>query len=346
MVTLISNCDLFFLKAAFSIKSNEKETYGKEMFFMVNKSTSTYSIQTMKKFKKRLYENRYLYLIFMLPFLYYIVFKYGAMSWLLLAFKDFNARAGLWGSDWVGFEHFISFFETPDFFRLLRNTVLLSVYNIIFAFPIPIILALMINDVKQAGFKKAVQSITYLPHFFSIVIICGMVVNFLTSEGLINQIIMFFGGESVNFLTNPDWFRPIYIISGIWQTAGWSSIMYLAALTGIDPQLYESAVIDGASKLQQTVFISIPSIAPIISIQLLLSIGGILSVGYEKIILLYNGATYETADVISTYVYRRGLVDADYGYGTAVSLFQAIISLILIISANKAADKIGQTSLW
>lgn len=298
------------------------------------------------KIKKQLSENKYLYLIFLLPFLYYIVFKYGAMAWLTLAFKNFNARAGLAGSPWVGLKHFESFFATPDFFRLLKNTVLLSVYNILFSFPVPILLALMINEVQQSKFKKLVQSVTYLPHFFSTVIICGMLVNFLTSEGLINQIAVFFGGQPLNFLTEPKWFRTVYISSGIWQTAGWGSIMYLAALTGIDPQLYESAVIDGANKLQQTRYISIPCIAPIISIQLLLSIGGILSVGYEKIILLYNGATYETADVISTYVYRRGLQGADYGYGTAVSLFQSVISLALIVSANKVADKVGQTSLW
>ena len=295
---------------------------------------------------KRIKENKFLYLLFALPFLYYIVFKNGAMAWLLLAFKDFSARKGLWGSEWVGFEHFVNFFSTPDFFRLLRNTVLLSLYNLIFSFPVPVFLALMINEVQQKPFKKAVQSITYLPHFFSTVIICGMLVNFLTSDGLINQIIVTFGGQPVNFLTDPRWFRTIYIASGIWQSAGWGSIMYLAALTGVDPQLYESAVIDGATKVQQTRYISLPSITPIISIQLLLSIGSMLTVGYEKIILLYNGSTYETADIISTYVYRRGLLGADYGYGTAVSLFQSVISLVLIVVSNKIAAKVGETSLW
>lgn len=296
--------------------------------------------------RKRLWDNKYLYLIFLLPFVYYILFKYGAMAWLLLAFKDFNARKGLWGSAWVGLKHFQAFFATPDFSKLLINTVLLSVYNLIFSFPVPILLALMINEVQQKRLKKVVQSVTYLPHFFSTVIICGMLVNFLTSDGMINQIITALGGTPINFLTEPKWFRTIYIASGVWQSAGWGSIMYLAALTGIDPQLYESAVIDGATKLQQTWFISLPSITPIISIQLLLSIGGILSVGYEKIILLYNGATYATADVISTYVYRRGLQGADYGYGTAVSLFQSVISLILIVASNKIAAKVGETSLW
>lgn len=296
--------------------------------------------------KKRIWESRELYLLFALPFLYYVIFKYGAMVWLTLAFKDFNARLGLWDSAWVGLKHFRAFFNTPDFSRLLRNTLLLSVYNLIFSFPVPILLALMINEVKQAKFKKAVQSITYLPHFFSTVIICGMLVNFLTADGMINQFIGLLGNKPIPFLTEPGWFRTIYISSGIWQSAGWGSIMYLAALSGVDPQIYESAVIDGASKLQQVRYISLPSIAPIISIQLLLSIGSMLSIGYEKIILLYNGATYETADVISTYVYRRGLIAADYGYGTAVSLFQSVFCLILIVSANKAAKKLGGTSLW
>ncbi len=298
------------------------------------------------KIWKQLKDNRYLYLIFFLPFVYFIVFKYGAMGWLLLAFKDFNARVGLWGSKWVGLAHFRNFFSTPDFSRLLRNTILLSVYNLLFSFPVPIILALMINEVRQKKFKKIVQSISYLPHFFSTVIICGMLVNFLTIDGLINNIVTLFGGHPINFLTEPKWFRTIYIASGIWQGAGWGSIMYLAALSGVDPQLYESAVIDGATRIKQIWYISLPSITPIISIQLLLSLGGILSVGYEKVILLYNGSTYETADIISSYVYRRGLQGADYGYGTAVSLFQSVISLVLIVISNKIAAKVGQTSLW
>lgn len=170
------------------------------------------------RIKKRLKESKYLYLLFALPFLYFIVFKYGAMAWLLLAFKDFNARVGLWESEWVGFAHFRAFFETPDFWRLLRNTVLLSVYNLIFSFPVPIILALMINEVQQKHFKKAVQSITYLPHFFSTVIICGMLVNFLTTDGLINNLIVALGGSPISFLTEPKWFRTIYIVSGVWQS--------------------------------------------------------------------------------------------------------------------------------
>lgn len=297
---------------------------------------------------RRIKESKQLYLIFLLPFIYFVVFRYGAMGWLLLAFKNFDPTKGLMGSDWVGLKHFIDFFSMPDFWRLLRNTLLISIYSILFSFPIPIILALMVNEVGNRRFKKVVQSVTYLPHFFSVVIICGMIVDFLTADGLINKIIMFFGGQPISFLTDPKWFRTIYIVSGIWQGAGWGSIMYLAALNGVDPQLYESAVIDGASKLQQIRHISLPAIMPIISVQLLMNIGSLLSVGYEKIILLYNGATYETADVISTYVYRRGLQGADYGYGTAVNLFQSVISLILVVIANKVANKVsdGEGGLW
>ena len=296
----------------------------------------------------RLWQSRQLYVIFALPLLYFLIFRYGAMGWLTLAFKDYNAVEGLWGSEWVGLKHFIDFFNMPEFWKLLRNTLLISLYSLIFSFPVPIILALMINEVGNRFFKKSVQSITYLPHFFSTVIICGMLVDFLTTDGMINRIIVAFGGEPISFLTDPKWFRTIYIASGIWQGAGWGSIMYLAALNSVDTQLYESAVIDGANKVQQAWYISLPAILPIISVQLLLNIGSMLSVGYEKIILLYNGATYETADVISTYVYRRGLQGADYGYGTAVSLFQSVVSLILVIIANRFANKVseGEGALW
>ncbi len=302
----------------------------------------------LQSMRRKIKQSGQLYAIFFLPLVYFLVFRYGAMGWLLLAFKDFDPIKGLMGSDWVGLSHFVEFFSMPDFWKLLRNTLLISIYSILFSFPVPIILALLVNEVGSRRFKKVVQSITYLPHFFSVVIVCGMIVDFLTADGLINRVIVFFGGQPISFLTDPKWFRTIYVVSGIWQGAGWGSIMYLAALNGVDPQLYESAVIDGASKIQQIGHISLPAIMPIISVQLLMNIGSLLSVGYEKIILLYNGATYETADVISTYVYRRGLQGADYGYGTAVNLFQSVISLLLVIIANKAANRLsdGEGGLW
>ncbi|MDO4444424.1 MAG: ABC transporter permease subunit [Bacillota bacterium] len=297
--------------------------------------------------KKMLWKNRFLYLMLLLPLLYFFVFKYGAIGWLGIAFKRFNAKAGLWGSPWVGFKYFKMFLEDPYFFTVLKNTIVISLCSLCFYFPVPIILALLINEVKNQRRKKAVQTITYLPYFISTVVVCNLAMYIFATDGIINDIVVnVFGGEAKTFLSDPGWFRPIYIITEIWQNAGWGSIIYLAALSGVDQQLYEAAAIDGASRWKQVIHISIPGISSIISIQLLLTLGRMLNVGYEKILLLYNGSTYSTADIISTYVYRRGLIDANYSYGAAISIFQAIISLILICCANKAADKIGATSLW
>lgn len=296
--------------------------------------------------KKRLKDSKYLYLIFALPLIYILIFKYGAIFWLSIAFKNYNAFAGLAASKWIGFKYFKLFIDDPYFWKLIRNTILLNTNMIVFFFPVPIILALMINDLQNRHLKKFIQTVTYLPYFLSTVVVCGLLVTTLSSDGIFNTVINLFGGETVSFLTTPGWFRPIYVLSEIWQKAGWGSIIYLAALTGINTQLYEASMIDGANKWQQTWHVSIPGIAPVISIQLLLTLGRILSVGYEKILLLYNGSTYETADVISTYVFRRGIMGADYSYGTAVGLFQAVIGLVLVVLANKAARKIGQTSLW
>lgn len=245
-----------------------------------------------------------------------------------------------------GLKWFRAFVEDPYFWNIVKNTILLNLWMLAFCFPAPILLALMINEVKQKRFKKFAQTISYLPYFLSTVVVCGFITNVLASDGLVNQLISALGMEKVSFLMEPGWFRPIYVISELWQGCGWGSIIYLAALSGVDQQLYEAAAIDGANKLKQLWHISLPGIAPVISIQFLLTVGRLLTVGYEKIILLYNGATYETADVISTYVYRRGLIEANYSYGAAVSIFQAVIALILVVSANRAARKIGQTSLW
>lgn len=301
----------------------------------------------LKHVRKELWRNRFLYLMLALPLLYFFVFKYGAIGWLGIAFKRFNARAGLWGSDWVGFKYFEMFLKDPYFFTVLKNTIVISLWSLVFYFPVPIILALLINEVKSHRRKKVVQTVTYLPYFISTVVVCNLAMYIFATDGIVNDIITnVFGGTAKTFLSDPAWFRPIYIITEIWQNAGWGSIIYLAALAGVDQQLYEAAAIDGASRLKQVIHISIPGISSIISIQLLLTLGRMLNVGYEKILLLYNGATYSTADIISTYVYRRGLIDANYSYGAAISVFQAIVSLILICCANKAADKIGATSLW
>lgn len=287
-----------------------------------------------------------LYLLIALPLLYFIVFKYGAISWMSIAFKDYRSALGFIKSKWVGFKYFDLFLSDPYFWKLIRNTLIINLYQLVFFFPFPIILALMINEMRLKRMRKLIQTISYLPYFFSTVVVCGLVVNYLSSEGLINNIIASFGGSRIPFMTTPSWFRTIYTASEIWQRAGWGSIIYLAALAGVDVELYEASLIDGATRWKQMLYISLPSIAPVISIQLLLTLGSILSVGYEKILLLYNGSTLETADVISTYIYRRGLISAEYSYGAAVGIFQAVIALLLIFVANKAADKLGSTSLW
>ena len=295
---------------------------------------------------KNIYRSRYLYLLFAFPLLYFIVFKYGAMAWLSIAFFDYNAFLGFAGSKFVGIKYFKQFIMDPYFWNILKNTVVLNLWMLVLYFPTPIILALLINEVKNKHFKKMAQTISYMPYFLSTVVVCGFITTILSNDGLINHVISSLGLEKVQFLMEPGWFRPVYVISEIWQQCGWGSIIYLAALAGVDSQLYEAAAIDGAGKWKQLIHVSIPGIAPVISIQLLLTVGKLLTVGYEKILLLYTGATYSTADVISTYVYRRGLMEANYSYGSAVSIFQAVMALILVVLANKAARKVGQTSLW
>lgn len=290
--------------------------------------------------------SRQLYMLIALPIVYFAVFKYGAISWMSIAFKDYKSTLGFARSPWVGFKYFGLFLSDPYFWKLIRNTLLINLFQIVFYFPFPILLALMINEVRVKKMRRIIQTISYLPYFFSTVVVCGIVVNYLSSEGLVNNIIAFMGGKRIPFMTTPGWFRTIYTLSEIWQRAGWGSIIYLAALAGVEVELYEASLIDGATRWKQVFYISLPSIAPVISIQLLLTLGSILSVGYEKILLLYNGSTQETADVISTYIYRRGLISAEYSYGAAVGVFQAVVALVLIFLANKAADKLGSTSLW
>ena len=289
---------------------------------------------------------KYLYLIFLIPFIYYIVFQYWPMYGILIAFKNFSMRKGISGSPWVGFKHFEKFLFDDYFWTLVRNTLLINIYNLLWGFPAPIILAILLNELRSERFKKVIQNISYLPHFISTVVVCGMLVNFLSSDGLVNQIVKFFGGESIQFLMYPQYFRTIYVASGIWQSVGWNSIIYLAALTGIDAEMFEAALIDGANRWHRIRYITLPSIAPTISIMLILNLGRLMNLGHEKILLLYNGSTYETADVISTYVYRRGLLGNDFSYATAVNLFQAVVGVILVSASNQISKKVGETSLW
>ena len=289
---------------------------------------------------------KYLYLIFLIPFIYYIVFQYWPMYGILISFQDYNVVKGISGSPWVGFKHFEKFLFDDYFWTLVRNTLLINIYNLLWGFPAPIILAILLNELRSERFKKVIQNISYLPHFISTVVVCGMLVNFLSSDGLVNQIVKFFGVESIQFLMYPQYFRTIYVASGIWQSVGWNSIIYLAALTGIDAEMFEAALIDGANRWHRIRYITLPSIAPTISIMLILNLGRLMNLGHEKILLLYNGSTYETADVISTYVYRRGLLGNDFSYATAVNLFQAVVGVILVSASNQISKKVGETSLW
>ncbi|MDI6617086.1 MAG: ABC transporter permease subunit [Clostridiales bacterium] len=301
----------------------------------------------LKKIKKGLYKSRYLYIMIAPVVAYYIIFHYVPMYGAQIAFKDFNPFEGIWKSPWVGFKYFIQFFKSVYFWRLIRNTLGINIYGIIVDFPMPIILALMINEVRNRVFKKSVQTIVYLPHFISTVVLVGMLVSFLSPRsGFINGIIKDFGGQPIHFLSEPGWFKSIYVWSGVWQNAGWGSIIYLAALTGIDPSLYEAAIIDGSSRWQRLIYITIPSLIPTIIIMLILRMGGLLNVGFEKIMLMYNPVTYETADVISTYVYRRGILGAEYSFSTAVGLFNSVVNFIILVSFNALSRKISETSLW
>lgn len=296
--------------------------------------------------KKDLKRNRALYLLVLPVVLFYLVFHYKPMYGAIIAFKDYSPGLGVANSPWVGLYNFIRFFKGPYFWRLIRNTLLLSLYSLVFGFPAPIILALLLNEVKNKKFKGIAQTITYLPHFISMIVVTGMITNFCMTNGLFNDIIVLFGGERSPLLQNPDLYRTIYVVSGIWQEVGWGSIIYLSALSGVDAQLYEAAAIDGAGKWKQLLNVTLPGIAPTIITMLILKMGSLMSLGYEKTILLYNASTYETADIISSYIYRVGLLDQDWSYSTAIGLFNSVINCILLILTNQLSKKLSDTSLW
>jgi putative aldouronate transport system permease protein len=298
------------------------------------------------KILKTIIKDRYLLLMMVPGLLIYIFFCYMPMYGVVIAFKDFNPMQGIMQSPWVGMKYFTQFFQSAFFTRLLQNTVLLSVYNLIWAFPIPIIFALFLNELKNGPFKKITQTISYLPHFISVVVVVGMMVNMFSPTGIVPAILTKTLGTSPRFLSDSKLFRTMYIGSELWQHFGWNSIIYIAALTGIDQQLYEAAKIDGANRLKQMIHIAIPSIAPTIIILLILSCGSILSVGFEKIILMYSPATYSTADVISTYSYRVGLLQSQYSFGSAVGLFNSLANCIILIGVNYISRRVSTTSLW
>lgn len=277
---------------------------------------------------------------------FYLIFCYKPMYGAIIAFKQYTPGLGIWGSPWVGLENFKYFFSTPDFMRLLINTLKISVSLIVFGFPAPIILTLLLNEIGNARFKKLSQTVVYMPHFVSLVVICGLIRTFVADGGIIQQAVHAFDGVEGSLLNRAGLFLPIYVISDIWQNVGWDSIIYLAAISSIDSQLYEAAQVDGAGKWKQTIHVTLPGLAPTIIIMLILRLGNILSVGYEKIILLYNPLIRDTSDVISTYVYRVGFESMDWSYSTAVGLFNSVINFIVIILANTISKKVSDTSLW
>lgn len=289
---------------------------------------------------------KFVYIMAIPVVIYYLVFMYWPMYGAQIAFKRFSPGLGIEGSPWIGLYNFEKFFSSFYFGRVFRNTIIISLYSLIFAFPAPILLALLLNELHSNRFKRVVQTVSYLPHFISVMVVCGMIVDFTRSDGVINDVLALFGFQRQTMLLNPARFRQVYIISEIWQSVGWGSIIYLSALAGIDTEQYEAAVIDGAGRFKQMLHVTLPGIAPTIVIMLILRVGQLMNVGYEKIILLYNGTTYEAADVISTFVYRKGLVEADYSYSTAVGLFNSVINLALLLIANTVSRRISETSLW
>ena len=290
--------------------------------------------------------NKFIYLLVLPVIIYFILFYYKPMYGIIIAFKRYRASAGIHGSPWVGIENFKRFFNDIYFWRVLRNTFSISLQTLLFAFPAPILLALLLNEVSVGWFKRTVQTISYMPHFISLVVVCGLIKSFSQTGGVFNDIIAFLGGDRINLLADKNLFYPIYILSGIWQSIGWNSIIYLAALSGIDQEQYEAARVDGAGRLRQMISITLPGIFPTISMLLVLNLGGILNVGYEKILLLYQPLTYEVADVISTYVYRKGLLEADFSFSTAVGLFNSLINVIFLAAANRISKKLGQSGLF
>ncbi|AVM25085.1 ABC transporter permease [Bacillus pumilus] len=300
-----------------------------------------------KRLLNQLLSQKFLYLMILPGLIYFLVFKYVPMWGLIIAFQDYQPFLGILGSEWVGFKHFIRLFTEPTFFFLLKNTLILFAMNVVIFFPIPILLALLLNEVRLALFKKFVQTMIYIPHFMSWVIVVSLSFVLLTVDGgLINELIAFFGGEKINFLLSQDWFRPMYILQVIWREAGWSTIIYLAAITAVDPQLYEAAKMDGAGRMRQMWHITLPAIKSVIVVLLILKIGDTLELGFEHVYLLLNATNREVAEIFDTYVYTAGLKQGQFSYSTAVGLFKAAVGLILVMLANRLAKKFGEEGIY
>lgn len=300
-----------------------------------------------RSFWRELVRDKYLVMMILPVVVIFFIYNYLPMLWNIIAFEKYSIRKGIFGSQWVGLAHFEKFFSSPYCGRVIRNTFIISFTDLILGWPVPIIFALLLNEVRNVRIKRIVQTCSYLPHFISVVVVVGMMrIFFHGSNGIVNKVIMQFGGEAIPFFSRANCFVWLYVFSGIWQNFGWDSIIYFSAISSIDPQIYEAAVVDGAGRWRKIINITLPSIAPTIITLLILRIGWLMSVGFEKIILMYNEATYETADVISTYVYRVGLLKSDFSYGTAIGLFNSLISLTLLVSANFASRKLTDTSIF
>lgn len=296
---------------------------------------------------KNIRKNWILYVMILPVVIYYIIFAYAPLYGIQLAFKNFIIKDGIWGSPWIGFEHFVRFFKSYNFGLLMRNTIGISLYSLLVGFPIPIVFALMLNYIRNRYLKKSVQMISYAPYFISTVVMCGMIVIFLNPDtGIFNTIRGFFGLEALDFLSRPEWFKSIYVWTGVWQGMGWSSIIYISALSGVDYQMHEAAIVDGASKLQRIIHIDLPSIKPTIIMLLILQMGSLMGVGFEKVFLLQNTLNVQASSVISTYVYQVGLLNNDYGYSTAIGLFNSVINMLLLVTANQICKRLTQESLF
>lgn len=304
------------------------------------------SMERTRRWKK-MKSMRLLYLFLLVPVSLMVVFKYVPMYGVIIAFKDYKAKFGIMGSPWNNFQHFKHLFSDVLFERAFWNTLRLSLESIAFTFVVPIVFALLLNEIKNPKYKKVVQTVSYMPHFLSWIIVSLVVYQVLSPEvGILNVIITSLGGKAVYFQGNPYYFDAIYILSGLWKDVGWSSIIYLAAITSVNPELYESADLDGANRYHKAVYITVPSIAPVITIQFILSFSGIMSAGFDKVFNLYNGLVMSKADVLDTFSYRAGLVDGNYDYSTAIGLFQNVIGLVMVLLVNKISSKISEYALW
>lgn len=304
-------------------------------------------VKKSHKILKTLKKEKYLWLLITPGIVFFILFHYIPMYGITIAFKDFSIAKGILGSEWIGFDYFKQFFSSPLAGRVIGNTVMLSGLTLLFGFPAPIIIALLLNECVYTRYKKIVQTVSYFPNFVSVVVVVGIIVNFTNPiDGIFNEILRSFGREPINFMNDPKWFRPLYVATNIWQYSGWASIIYMAALTSIDPMLYEAAIVDGSNRFHALIHITIPSIMPTIIIMFILRMGRLMSIGMEKVLLMYSPGIYETADIISTFVYRKGILGAQYSFGSAVGLFNSVINMALLLFFNYLSKKVSETSLF